>query len=1187
MDLVNDNGEEDGFLLSEVRSPDSIYSSVVLSGKDGSRKILLQKINGIFVYAYDKNAKTLMQLEDNVLIDEPLRTIVKYSRLEFDGHDDGVFAITDSYTISLIEPEQEGSGYAFCDVVQLDTKGQKPCIDTSPLMLHLVKDGILVLIVHTFHGLIQMISITRGKDEKPRLKSKKRTKVEKENYYLLTFSIGNIVIQLMTLLENYGSSVLAILYRDFDYNYSLRFYNVNQKEMKLSLLQQFDDFEEPPSHQMAAPFGGLFIFTPLHIFYFPNPLANVELQFEIDELCLSNGSQGNFLTKVNDHSLREKLMKDNITESAVIDNQRTLLIGSDGRSYLLYVEYIFSGINTVIFNAFSFFELGWTTVANGLHNLGEGFFFASSRYSQSLLFELFSNPPFINIVQSVESSPPILDLCLSSSNPSFEILTCQGGYENGELRRIVDQKYELKELAFKELNTRGLSLVPIKSQLYENRFSVKTPDKLCTGCLEITHAGSDYTFNLEYKRQSEIVLFLDEINGMETRITNTQVIRGTQTVLEGHIESVIFLDGYMLLKCPNSIILLHEMSEICRIDLDGKKIASYDACRSSNQNILLLLTYLTGEISLSSLTVTSGDQEILYNDAENFRGAFACCLLLRKDHKRESALIFLLLINGSVIKINASLSDHISESYLILEESLAIPFQLIKGYEDKIIAFNNAQIYLLYERKGSGFLDCTRVFTRKTEVMDIKIYEGGLLVVLLNERISLCTLEDSISSFGYDVLFSNVLNSKCLRIPGTNLMIVVCLKNWVQSLEKGVERQYLLKLIDFKVMKLLNVFYFAKGDSYDVVDVCNFSNESKNEESASSFIVLTNCPKADELFILFSIEDKKIIRKRSLMVDGLISPASLSLMKIIPIPLCPDRFAVCGNYFFMVELIEDDKCEPLRMKLIFNSMVPSRGFFMCMQCTFRWVLLIDLLGGLFKIRIDDINEHTLGHLDISEIPIKLRSTFITSFDILPDKRNEAIKIFIGDSLGNLCAIEYDCRKQSTLDLFYYNIGDQINILRTIEDPQYFSDRFTGTGKILEVKNLAIIGTVSGGIHCISCYDPNSSTFTNLNLQNCVKELVSFHLALNTACNLLELYNRWIFQKDVKTLSEELSGKENKVETFGIIDISFIQKWLRIETILDLRQPYYKRLAKNMRKNLPLCYRHKLKLTEIVSEAEVI
>ena len=96
-------------------------------------------------------------------------------------------------------------------------------------------------------------------------------------------------------------------------------------------------------------------------------------------------------------------------------------------------------MTTCVISELDLIKLGYSTVASGIIHLKDGFFFANSTFSKSVLFSVSPVQPHINIWSAKGSAPPVLHIEASEN----EIFTCQGNYESSEFRNIGIQRNPL------------------------------------------------------------------------------------------------------------------------------------------------------------------------------------------------------------------------------------------------------------------------------------------------------------------------------------------------------------------------------------------------------------------------------------------------------------------------------------------------------------------------------------------------------------------------------------------------------------------------------------------------------------------------------------------------------------------------------------------------------------------------
>lgn len=151
-------------------------------------------------------------------------------------------------------------------------------------------------------------------------------------------------------------------------------------------------------------------------------------------------------------------------------------------------------------------------------------------------------------------------------------------------------------------------------------------------------------------------------------------------------------------------------------------------------------------------------------------------------------------------------------------------------------------------------------------------------------------------------------------------------------------------------------------------------------------------------------------------------------------------------------------------------------------------------------------------------------------------------------------------------------------------------------KVNEIKPLlhttAVIGTVNGGLYCVSKVVQESREDIEKILVKCQAELISYlkTLTLTNKTTKALNYSNWLSTKDWRTLSKNESGNYIRKDAFGMFDLAIIRKWLKRDHQLNnsgQRNKTDEELLNDMKTSLKVCYKNKRLLQRLVYESSLL
>ncbi|CUM45288.1 uncharacterized protein AC631_00405 [Debaryomyces fabryi] len=1204
------------YLLSEIRPPNcinrSIFANIFTSQK---ASLVVNKVNKLeFYVVHTESDEPYIELKDALSIDETILAIVPFQPRQLDN--EWLMVLNESNELFYIGYNQETENFVRINGTILNGNGQQQLLDVDPILLSNFNEESGYFIVHCFQGMIQVMVLNKDTKFDTLLiettnKRSKKNNLHNEIWNTNTTAIGNIVIHQMVILENTDKfqDTLAILYRDFQYNYSLRYYRISPEEGKLLLHTQFEEFDEPPSCIIALKTGGILVLTSLHIFYFANPMVNLQLTGESDSIFVSRNGEQQLIVKKIDSTNYPELITSSFTNYTIIDDNRILAVTNTGMSYIIYFSSKYKGRKLEVISTINLIKLGMTTVASDVHHIDKNIFFASSKLSQSILFEILQQKPFINICQFIPSSPPLLNIDPRFAGMQCSLLTCGGGYDSGELRKVHNKIFDLSLIKQfgTNLDTSQILLLKMNNKTYN--IATKDMNGKINGEYLLEEEGPKSCFkeiDIHCHVQHELVLDQRIVDDNRISVTeqgcyiNDQKVSNEKTFYGKILENGIFLQ----LTSQNRIIIQKGANFIKTVNLKAefKQVTEIDMVQSSENKFFLLVAFDDGSYELHIISKESPYSKILLQEVvfDSNDGISSCAILF--DDTSSSAWLLFLSGSGSIGQVYFDLNDGVKNKQAIVSQHASgLPCRFFKDKNRRIFMADRNQIFGL-------FIDETNLYKAASiiEINNINdvifLNEEKILVSTDVNKLSLYSLKtNSVANANDNIIYSNMLNTKSLHIPHTNLSIAICFENKINPTNDEYQKYSYLKLIDNSSMNVVDFFEFANNSSWDLVDMCIIPNGLEQTLPRYSFAILSNSSNKNEILLIFHIKKNKIKRLPLIDILGLSDSSELTLQTVGLVHSEKPKLIVGGNITFIVELVYDPDRNNFIWQLLPGTTVQLPIHTLGAISIDKYIIMGDIMKGLYigelhdPADFDDNATETFSKLSMLKLRCNLDPYFLTTFDAVKSTEDQ-MEIIFGDSLGNLSSLEIDSDNKDVKQAFAFNIGEQINIIKAIDHSlqiQDFALKFDKANKIKSLLHIiAVLGTVNGGLYCISKLEEEPTEKIEKILERCQMELVSYLKTLSLTSNTTKsiTYSNWLSVKDWKTLSKNESGNYIKKETFGMFDLALIRKWLYRDYQLNKscqRNKSDENVLDNMRANLKVCYRNKSLLQRLVYESSLL
>lgn len=885
-------------------------------------------------------------------------------------------------------------------------------LETDPILLLCSDLNYTYLVLYKHTGFISIFNLNTydnrdgyGESSIPRLKRSRS-----DLHSTRTFSIGNIVVCLIAVSNGVSPVTLAVLYRDIDFNYSLRYYTLSPDLESIPMVHQMEHFSGTPSHVMSTGEGFL-VASDVKLWFFP-PLKKAVILADLagDPLFpVSYNKHHNVVTL--DMSVNKMTYLGSRFEvSTQIDKNRHLLISDTGNTLLVYLE-VCSTSSTTTVNQFQVVDLGKSTIASSVVHLEDNLFYAGSQRSRSILFRILPQAPHIDILQYGHNASPILNMNLQEKRHKKSLLLARGGFHGGELEPVVGSLFKIEQSHL------------VRVSIEATRLSVPKIDGAKIVILR-DHAGKtihslDYSDLIEIELPTNIVR--ETLNHREDmgclEHLQSQNITRWQIDHERSIEYNIEGPTQITLKCETDIsITIEALDQVSSLDwLDnGTSLDVYITLWNGTLVHLLfnekgvkvignVSTGLQGKISFTRFTVDETQYRLVLLDGEG--------------------LVFHVL----VLKENADSEPmwDLKESYYLKAPQGHGAFRMSVNEVGDILVHDSFSIFRLFERPQTIMnLQLRKLHTFNYQVRDCTLVDSntdsGTLIVLFNDgnlRLYLfAECHNSLDSFSCDELI-------LLSVNVSDRHAVALRLKTVPNPATGQMDTYLsLILFDRLSLKSLHL-YKAPGES-NFVDICVVNG--KYTKNGQAYIVVANSVEDhQDMLKVFQVSRSKIEEVSSIPVNGIL-PKTFSLSKI---SCHKQKVLLAGDSFLSFTLESRNGHESWEGKTFVFDNTPFYGVDVAGNDNF--CVFADAVRGLYMAMPESRKVAQF------QLPSQFELSFGTAVTVLNTR-----PIFIyGDSMGNICACEkldsgnVQAATNGFKTLFATNISEYINdIVVLLEDP---------------------------------------------------------------------------------------------------------------------------------------------------------
>ncbi|CAK9439403.1 uncharacterized protein LODBEIA_P35410 [Lodderomyces beijingensis] len=813
-------------------------------------------------------------------------------------------------------------------------------IDPDYILLQVFHSNVQMISVSAIMEQMQMLSLSRGcngEGKSPRLKPLPVLSAPLGNFDVLQLVImdtspaGSKRKRKSSDLDSNSDSDLdldleiAILCKDVFASVSFRWLQFDSGSETFQITKQSPPFDEDPS--LIVPWssrrgGGLMAFTSSSLFYFPSvSISNLSLARSLKEVFILSKKSGTCLVMTLSKPGRGK-SKVIYRSYLQIDDLRLLLVTSQGNCYMLYVDFEMSSRDSMVVNQMNFIDLGPLTVPSkgmGLHHVRGNIFFQSSEASKSVLFEILPTKPNINILSSIDSSPPVVDIGEGSTRQ--HIYTCQGCWDGSELRRYDEiprafyktknsVQYPARNLkSFEELKGQGHGHVRYLfkiSDFFHQSSDLSAPVFFTLDeQLQLEPFDADAKDTADPVDTTEVVQQVEDDDSRKITLTETMLRVDQKTCFEfkKNLIGRIVPEYHLVLTVTDDqeIVLLDysragSKTSICIKSSGSDVISSADVCKNGHATWVFAV-FLSGNMKIWRVNDSFSVPRVVYDDSpiKDLAPVVSAAIVTRpaqhssssdkyssasKRHPKLLLDVFLSCAGSGGGTIKQLLFESPSDrklNLLSVESSKLDPrdattFQ-IKKRGDRVVMFNTNNIVIPTAPRGVSHYGLSIV--RKCGVSDIVFMGGnsapdfrkekeiGRLLVIFESGL----VEEAEVSFGMTPqrypsasLHSNKLFTKCALLPEyifptPGERYLVALA-YDKSSTQGEMRSELV-LVSLPDFKVVDVFKF--NDSTVVVDLCMLPRDfvlHHTSDEGAQFVALSSWDKSP--LAMFRIRDSKI-----------------------------------------------------------------------------------------------------------------------------------------------------------------------------------------------------------------------------------------------------------------------------------------------------------------------------------------
>lgn len=877
--------------------------------------------------------------------------------------------------------------------------GHLSALDTGPIMMSYTALDQFFLMIYRHSGFVSLLNLSLilfPCPSKPRSKRKR----EPDNPRAKTFKFGDITVVLMTLLKG-NEPLLAVLYRDVDFFYSLRYYKLDMHLDNLIVEKQMEVFQGAPTHVYTAS-RGVVVVSDTKVWYFPPPTKQVTLESSAGDSVfpVTLNKLQNVIT-LNTSSLSKKLLGCKMNCSTTIDEKRQLIILDRGDALLLYSDIeCLTALDKVV--EFKIVELLKVTIASEVIHLRDNVFFASSKLSRSVLFRILPKPPYIGILETISDCLPILSVMGVPNRYGTSIAIARGGFSSGELSIIS----------------------PFFSAKHVNSVSV-SPE---ANSFEIFHKAKSTWLQLwalesplnEYYSSSLAKVAKPEsspINPLRSQDYNSWRINDHETIS---------------VSKGAPIKMEYNSHQVVLTDFDQVS----DLVWSRDELMIVFAALWNGKLAQIKFDNLGGD--IISQSDLPFTGSVSLVHTQTLNHSNV-----LVALSSDGILHQMVFNDHRK----LLCSTLRLPikkgsfFRVSKPTKSSpLFIYNAFEVFKLARPANSFFFEPHSVLQSKLPILSCQADQHCIIVLFTEGTLSRFEIINKAPSLSY---FSSKL-IKTLETYSDEYILALEVEERPNQSTGRIDYISFILLFDQRSLKLLDTYQADPKDKF--VDIC-VMDINLLENQAPIIVVANSGGPAQRLLPVFHVKDGKLSEPEYYKMNGCFSRNT----SIVKFSRHNQRLVLVGTSITIVELDS------------FNSSRSWNGSTLAGNTGMYFG--VDIAINEFCTVYADVSRGIFFSCEFGStftpLQIKVAPNFVTAIALF---KHKPILLY-GDSVGNVGGVSIDLKDakqnlgplcgQKTEQLFAFNVDSAVNSLCIIlESPICFLVGTT-TGKLFEIRDLTL------------------------------------------------------------------------------------------------------------------------------------
>lgn len=729
--------------------------------------------------------------------------------------------------------------------------GHLNALETGPIMMVYTAQGIDYLLLHRHSGFITIVNLSLVLPSNSNKPLQKR-KTASDNTKVKTFEIGEFTIILMTLTKN-KNPLLAVLYRDVDFLYSLRYYRIEMHLDNVIVEKQMEVFQGAPTHIYSVN-GGVVVVSDTKVWYFAAPTKQVILESSSGDSVfpVTFNKIQNVIT-LNASSLSKKLLGCKMNCSTAIDDKRQLVLLDRGDALLIYLDLnSLSAVDTVA--EFKIVDLLKATIASKVIHLLENVFFASSDLSRSVIFRILHKPPYIGILETLFDDLPILSILRIHHRYGAYLAIARGGFASGEVRIEPTVK------SAKHVKSVSLSPEATSFEIMRNTKSVWL--KLCASnsllddfySMDLIKIAKPKSMSNDQPKQPMSITW---------RLNNNETIYVSKNL---PIE----------IEYRSSKVVLCDFDQVSDIAWSKHERTTFFASLWNGKIIQLEFDQLGGQVVWESDLPFTGSVSLVYKKAS-----------------ADIHVLFALSNDGSLLQMAFKKGRYLC-STLRQPSKTGNFFRISKAEEySSLFIYDAFEVFSLSQPENSIFFEPLSVLKSNNSIMFCDSGPDGPIVLFTGGMLSIFELASRGSSSSY-------LSSKLIKSLVTYLdqyILALELEERPNQSTGRVDYISRILLFDQSSLKLLDTYQADAKHSY--ADICVM--DLKSIENQEPIIIVANSGvAAQQMLPTFRVKNGKLSKPEYYKMNGSFSKIS----SVVKFACHNQRLTLVGSSITEVELDE-------------------------------------------------------------------------------------------------------------------------------------------------------------------------------------------------------------------------------------------------------------------------------------------